>query len=109
MKTVFFAFKDEEMCFVHLLLNALDLKEKGYESGIVMEGKAVLLVKALEENPLFRKAREKGLILSICRACSAKLGVLEYNEACGIPLEGEMSGHVPMEPFLREGYQLIAL
>jgi len=30
-KVALFAFNGESLCFVHVLLNALDLKDKGYE------------------------------------------------------------------------------
>ena len=108
---VYFAFKGDTMCFMHVLLNAMDMSEKGIEARIVMEGEAVKLIRELDEsgNPLYVKAKNMGLFDCICRACSAKMGVLEYNTDCGIPLSGEMSGHPPMEAYLRKGYQIITL
>ena len=110
-KYVTFAFKGEPMCFIHVLLNAMDLAAKGHEARIVMEGEAVTLIKTLTESgdPLFKKAREQGLIDSVCKACSNKLGVLSYNEASGIPLKGDMSGHPSFAAFLEAGYTLITL
>ncbi len=110
-KIVFFAFKADSMCFIHVLLNAMDLKEKGKEALIVMEGEAVKLIKELEEsdNQTYRKARKMGLFESICKACSAKMGVLEFNEKSGIPLNGEMNGHPAMETYTSKGYQIITL
>lgn len=111
MKVVYFAFKGEEMCFTHLLLNALDLYEKGNEAKIVIEGEAVALLKGLEEkkHPLYFSAKEKGLIDRICKACSAKMGVLEYNQTLGIPMGDDLKGHPAMEPYLSKGYQVITL
>jgi len=40
-KTVLFVFNGDPMCFIHVLLNALDMKEKGHEAGIVVEGAAL--------------------------------------------------------------------
>lgn len=97
------------MCFTHVLLNGLDMKEKGYDARIIIEGEAVKLVKELEENKLFKKAKEQGIIDGICKACSAKLGVLEYNESSGIPLIGDMKGHPSMEAYIKEGYDIITL
>ncbi|RQD68098.1 MAG: cytoplasmic protein [Tindallia sp. MSAO_Bac2] len=110
-KAVFFAFKGDTMCFIHVLLNAMDMKEKGNEALIVMEGEAVRLIKELEEsnNQTYRKAKDMGLFKSICKACSAKMGVLNYNEKSGIPLDGEMNGHPAMEPYISQGYQIITL
>ena len=77
------------MCFVHVLINAIDLHEKGIETKIIMEGEAVTLIRTLdaEENKLYLKARELGLFDSICKACSSQMGVLDYNEKCGIPVK----------------------
>lgn len=110
-KIVIFAFKKNPMCFMHVMLNALDYKSKGIECKIVMEGESVVLVKEMTEskNPLFYKTLEAGLIDCICRACSAKMGVLEYNETCGIKLNGEMSGHPSMAEYLKSGYEIITL
>jgi hypothetical protein len=110
-KYAIFAFNGNPMCFVHVLLNALDLAGKGHEVRIIMEGEAVKLVRDMTEsqNPQFQQAREAGLIDCICRACSYKMGVLEYNEASGIPLRGEMSGHPPFSSYMEEGFELITL
>ncbi len=37
-KIAFFAFKGSAICFVHVLLNAIDLVEKGHQATIIMEG-----------------------------------------------------------------------
>ncbi len=37
-KFALFVFNGDPMCFVHVLLNAFDMKEKGHESAIVIEG-----------------------------------------------------------------------
>lgn len=110
-KVAFFAFQGGEMCFMHVLLNVLDIHEQGMEVRLVIEGEAVKLVKVLEEkeNKIFNKVKELNLIDSICKACSAQMGVLEYNENCGIPLNGDMNGHPPMYPYLNKGYDIISL
>lgn len=110
-KFAFFAFNGNLMCFQHILLNALDLNDKGKEAKIIIEGEAVTLVQKLEEskNKHYFEAKKKGLIDSICKACSASLDVLEYNQSTDIPLKGDMSGHPSMEAFIKEGYQIITL
>lgn len=110
-KFAVFAFNGNLMCFVHVLLNALDMDAKGKDVKIIMEGEAVKLIKELEEknHPLYKKAREKNLFHSICKACSAQMGVLEYNEGTGIPVTGEMTGHPAMNAYIEEGYQIITL
>ncbi|MFP4067824.1 MAG: hypothetical protein ACLFS5_10045 [Spirochaetaceae bacterium] len=37
-KFALFAFNGDPMCFVHVLLNALDIKEQGHEVALVVEG-----------------------------------------------------------------------
>lgn len=110
-KIAFFAFKGEQMCFMHILLNALDLHEKGIEAKIIMEGEAVKLIKELEEsnNKIYQKAKDLNLFDCICKACSAKMGVLEYNETCGIPLNGDLQGHPAMYDYIKEGFEIITL
>lgn len=111
-KTVLFAFRDDPMCFIHVLLNALDLSEKGIESGIVLEGGATTLVAKMEDagNPLhqlYAKCREKGLILGACLACSTKLGALDAVRAAGLPLLGDMNGHPGIAAYQLKGWQVL--
>lgn len=110
-KIAIFAFKGELMCFVHVLLNALDMSSKDMDVKIIMEGEAVKLVKELQEsnNSLYLKAKELGLFDCICKACSAKMGVLEYNQNSGIPMSDEISGHPAMSGYIKKGYQIITL
>lgn len=110
-KIAFFAFKGERMCFMHVLLNAIDMHEKGMKVKIVMEGEAVKLIRELDSSGsnVYKKARELDLFDSICKACSAKMGVLTYNEKSGIPINGELNGHPSMTKFIEEGYEIITL
>lgn len=110
-KYAIFAFKGELMCFQHVLLNALDMQSKRIESKVIIEGEAVKLINELEEseNKLYKMAKDKGLIAAICKACSAKLGVLEYNQNVGIPMGDEMSGHPAMSTYIEQGYEIITM
>ena len=110
-KFVIFAFNGNTTCFVHVLLNALDMNSKGMEVKIVLEGEAVTVVKSMIEsnNPLFKKVVDLNLIDCICKGCSAKLNVLEYNEASSLPVKGEMSGHPSFSSYIEKGYTIITL
>ncbi len=110
-KYVIFAFNGNPTCFVHVLLNALDMQNEGVETKVVIEGEAVKLIGEMEAtaNPLYLMAKGKGLIDGICKACSAQMGVLEYNETVGIPLVGDMSGHPPIAAYVKNGYRVITL
>ena len=111
-KVALFAFNGEMMCFVHVLLNALDFKEKGYDVAVVIEGSATALIPQLArpENPmadLYQKVKAKGLINGVCRACSAKMKVTEAVEQEGLPFADEMKGHPSMARYLDQGYRII--
>lgn len=110
-KIAFFPFKGEKMCFMHILINTLDLYEKGVDAKIIVEGEAVKLIKVLEEeaNKPYLKVKELGLFDSICKACSAQMGVLEYNETTGIPIKGNANGHPAMYDYINAGYEIITL
>ena len=107
-----YAFNGEILCFVHVLLNALDMHDREIEVIIVFEGASVQLIPELEkkENPfsgLYFKAKKAGLIDGACRACSAKLGVLDDIERAGIPLLDNMSGHLSMASYQEKGFTVI--
>ena len=111
-KTVFFAFRDNPLCFIHVLLNALDMAARGQEGKIVLEGEAVTLVPVMAApdhflHQLYTKAKAQGLILGACKACSAKLKGTEAVTKENIPLIGEMAGHPAMADFLDQGYTIL--
>jgi hypothetical protein len=110
-KIVIFSFKGDPLCFMHVLLNAADMNEKGMDVKIVIEGESVKIIKEMEEsaNTLYLKVKEKGLIDCICKACSAKMGVLEFNSGVGIPIVGDMNGHPSMSSYISKGYTVITL
>lgn len=109
-KFAIFAFNGELMCFMHAMLNVIDLNEKGYKSVLVIEGEAVKLVEELQKgNPLFKKLTEENFIAGVCKACSAKLGVLGYNEKSGITLLDDMNGHPSVTEFIKDGYEIITM
>ena len=111
---VLMTFNGEMMCFVHVLLNALEMHGNGRKVRIVLEGAATRLVPELlyAQNPfhaMFAEARDAGLIEGACKACSNKMGVLEQVKAAGIPLLEELKGHPSMDRYLRDGWTVITL
>ena len=112
-KFALFVFNGDPMCFIHVLLNALDMKEKGYEGRIVIEGSATKLLPDLDrpDNPLHKlweKVKEAGLVDGVCKACSNKLGTLEAAKEQGLTLLDEMSGHPSMARYRDEGFEIIS-
>jgi len=111
-KIVLFAFNGDFMCFVHVLLNALDMNEKGYEVKIVIEGSATKLIPELNKkgNPmhaLYQKTKNYGLIDGVCKACSNKMGTLEAARAEGLRALDDMSGHPGMAAYIEKGFEII--
>ena len=111
-RTVLFAFRGDPLCFIHVLLNSIDMNQRGQEGRIVLEGESVTLVAQMAEpghflNTLYKKARSLDLFLGACKACATKLKARQAIETEGIPLIGEMSGHPAMGEFAARGYQVI--
>ena len=109
---VIFAFRGDPMCFIHVLLNALDLNQKGRGGRIILEGETVSLVDQMRQpgsflNPLYTQAKDAEIIAGACKACSAKLGAEAAITEEGILLIGEMSGHPAMSEYLDQGYDVI--
>jgi hypothetical protein len=125
-KFALFAFNGDPMCFVHVLLNALDIKEKGHEVALVVEGSATKLVKLLsggegledfaEKNPqmykmiadLFAQVKDADMISCVCQACSNMMGSLEDAKELALPLCSELKGHPSMSRYIDEGYEIIS-
>lgn len=110
-KILFYGMTGEKMCFQHILMNALDLHSDGAEVKIIFEGASVKLVAQFEEesNPLYKKAKEAGIIAGICLACSKVLNVYEDNLKSGLPMLDDMNGHGGMKTYLNEGYEVISM
>lgn len=111
-KTVLFAFRGDPLCFIHVLLNGIDLNQRGHEGAIVLEGEAVTLVTQMSKpdhflNTPYKKAMDLGLFYGACRACATKLKAIEAIEEQKIPLVGEMTGHPSMGEFMDKGYQIL--
>ena len=113
-KTAIFAFKGNPICFVHVLLNAIDLHDRGRAVKIILEGEATKLIIDLRkpEHPLhalYEKVKKLELLDAVCRACAIKMGALEAAEAEGLKIADEMAGHVGMAPYIEKGYTIVTL
>jgi len=107
-----FAYRQEPGCFIHVLLNGLDLHEKGHPVKIVIEGPATTLLPEIEtlDAPLptlFKKAADKGLIDGYCLACATKLGARDGAEASGLVPLSDMNGHPSVARYIKEGYTVV--
>ena len=110
-KVLLYAMTGEKSCFMHVLLNAVQLHEGGAQVRVVFEGASVKLVKGLEDtqNPVYLKAKQASLLAGICFACSKTMGVYEDNLASGLPMLSDMSGHAGIKSYLDEGYEVVRI
>lgn len=111
-KKVIFAFRGDPMCFIHVLLNAIDLHERNLGGNIIIEGEAITLVPVMSQPghflySLFMKAKELGLFEGACKACSAKLKMAEQVESHKFLFLGDMSGHPSMGKYIEDGYDVL--
>jgi len=111
-KVALFAFNGDPLCFVHVMLNALDMKKNGIEVKMVIEGSAVTLVGPLAQEDhqfhgLYQSCIDEGLIDCVCQACAHKLGSLEEAKAQNLPLCHDMSGHPGMNGYIQQGFDII--
>jgi len=111
-KFALFAFNGDPMCFIHVLLNTLDLEKHGNSVKLVIEGSATKLIPDLGSagSPLahlFEEVRNKDLIDCVCNACAEKMGVITAVRELGLPLCAEMKGHPSMARYIEEGYEII--
>lgn len=113
-KVLLVAFNGEQMCFMHVLLNGLNIKELGIDVKIIVEGAATKQVAVLADPQetlagLYNKVKEAGLIEGVCKACANKTGALAAAEAQGLTLLSDMSGHPGLGKYIQEGYSVITL
>lgn len=111
-KYVLFAFRNDSMCFIHVLLNALDIADKGMIVKVILESESVKLIPDLYNDEsslsnLYNRILEKGLMEGVCKACSQKFGTYEISISKGLKILDDMANHAGMARFLKEGYQVI--
>lgn len=111
-KCALFVFNGDPMCFIHVLLNAMDMKNRSYDAKIIMEGASVKLLPELVKpanplNQLWTKVVDQKLVQGVCKACATKLGTLEEAEKQGLTLLDDMSGHPSIAAYQAEGYEVI--
>lgn len=112
IKFALFVFNGDPMCIIHVLLNALDMKEKNNEAKIILEGSSVKLIPELVKhgNPLtalWKKCLDAGLVEGVCSACSTRLGTIEAAKEQGLALLDDMAGHPGMVSYRDNGYEII--
>ncbi|MEE4114517.1 MAG: cytoplasmic protein [Desulfobacteraceae bacterium] len=112
-KVALFVFNGDPVCFIHVLLNGLDMNAKGMEGRIVVEGAATALLPELAKsgNPLhqlWEKAKSQGIIEGVCKGCAHKMGSAAEAVNQGLTLLDDMSGHPSMSRYIEAGFEVIS-
>ena len=111
-KVALFAFNGDPMCFAHVLLNALDLKERDFDVKVIIEGTATTQVAELadESKPfanLYKRVLDACLIDCVCEACSNQTASQDSALEQGLALCNEMSGHPSVGRYIEDGYEVL--
>ncbi len=111
-KTALFVFTGDPVCFIHVLLNGLDMTAKGMQARIVVEGAATALLPQLAEpqhplHKLWEQAKSEGIVTGVCKGCSQKMGTLDEAVRQELPLLADMSGHPSMSFYMESGFEII--
>jgi hypothetical protein len=111
-KAALVAFNGDSTCFAHVLLNALDMKRRGYEVKVVIEGSATRQVAELVDQSkafagLYAQVKDAGMIDGVCRACATKMGAIDAAKEQHLPIKWDMAGHPALAPLMEEGYEII--
>lgn len=111
-KFALFVFNGDPMCFIHVLLTALDMRNKGHEAKIIIEGASTKLIPELVKtdhplNGLWKKNLEAGLVEGVCKACSNKMGTLEAAKEQGLNILDDIAGHPSIAAYRDHGYEII--
>jgi hypothetical protein len=115
-KLLFLVFTSDACRQNHAFLYALDLERQGHRVRIILEGEGTRCIAQREGRfaTLFDEALKLGILAGACqtasRGCSSgdeSRNVVAAAEQAGLPLLGEMAGHASIEPFVREGYEIV--
>jgi hypothetical protein len=111
-KKALFVFRGDIPCFIHVMLNAIDMREKGMEVKVILEGESSKVLAELSRgshpmHALFEKTKSLGLFAGVCKACAHSMGTLDSVAIEGLPLLEDMHGHAAMAPYLQKGFQVI--
>ncbi len=94
----------------HTLLFANEMKEKGDDVKIILEGEGVLWARDLlsEEHPFKNHFEPLKDNFVVCEACTSMFEIKETVEG-KLKMEGDLRGHISLKKYMDEGYKIITL
>ena len=95
---------------LHTLLFAREMKEKGDEVKIILEGEGVLWGRDLlkEDHPLSNHVKPLLEDIVVCEACANVFKVMD-DVKDKLTLENDLFGHISLKKYMDEGYNIITL
>jgi hypothetical protein len=113
-KIAIVTFNGEMMCFIHGLINALDMSSRGHDVKLIIEGSSTGLIEEInrEDNPFnkfYKEVKERDLLEGICKACANKMGTLDEAKNQGLTLLDDLYGHPSLSYYIEMGYEIITL
>ena len=123
-KILFIVFAEDVCRQLHAFMYANDLHSKGYQTKVIVEGMATRLLSDLDKAPTrlqkaVADAKASGLIAGACLQASSGCGspedhnkdhnIVDAIQAQGIGFLSDLDNHAGIEPFLREGYEVITI
>ena len=109
-KIAIFAFRGEGPCFMHAILNAEDMRKKGFEAIVIMEGGSVKHISSIISGTFpISLDRIKDVVDCACLGCSQMFKVDQLIKSAGIRLDGGMSNHVSVADYIIKGYSIIVM
>lgn len=113
-KVVLFTFNTDPVAFAHALMNAIEMRARGWDAKVVVEGDSVKFVSILRSEikpfaDVWRRARDSGAIDCVCKACARKAGIEPAAIEQDLVLCNEMNGHPSMARYIEQGYEVIVV
>lgn len=119
-KILFVVFAEDVCRQLHAFMYANDLHRKGYQTRIIVEGMATRLLADLEEAPpqlqkAVSAAKTAGLIAGACLQASSGCGsakdrdIVDAIKERGVGFLSDLENHAGIEPFIRDGYEVIVI
>ena len=110
-KILFVVWTANKGIFTHIMMNLLDMNEKGHEVGLVFESEGCKLITEYHENKndKFENIKDLKLIASVCKVCAKSMGAFELAEEQGMPIHDDLFGHTPLEKWVSQGYQIVSV
>jgi hypothetical protein len=119
-KILFVLFAEDVCRQLHAFMYVTDLHRKGYEAKIIVEGMATRLLSDLDEAPprlqkAVGEAKVAGLIAGACLQAASGCGspedrdIVDAIRAQGVEFLSDLDNHAGIEPFLRDGYEVVVI